>query len=178
MSKLFQGGASATSAAPQLGVLADKFHLEISNIAGDRELILIVDDEPNVCWLAQMILCEQGYKVITAYDGNQALELFDKIGRYVGLVILDFMIPGRDGVAIFYQLKQRDPNVAVLLSSGYGEHPRLTPLLAKGLAGFIAKPYSRQRLLDQVRSTLDQHSRPDTPGRERETSRQDAKTQR
>jgi DNA-binding NtrC family response regulator len=106
-----------------------------------------------------MILCEQGYKVITAYDGNQALELFDKIGRHVGLVILDFIIPGRDGAAIFYQLKQRDPNVAVLLSSGYAEHPRLTPMLANGLAGFIAKPYSRQRLLDQVRSTLDQRSR-------------------
>ena len=163
MSKLFQGGASATSITPdarQLGLLADKFHLEISNITGDRELILIVDDEPNVCLLAQMILCEQGYKVIAAYDGNQALELFDKIGRYVGLVILDFIIPGRDGEAIFYQLKQRDPDVAVLLSSGYVEHPRLTPMLAKGLAGFIAKPYSRERLLDQVRSTLNHHSRP------------------
>lgn len=162
MSKLSQGGASATSIttdARQLGVVADKFHLEISNIAGDRELILIVDDEPNVCLLAQMILCEQGYKVITAYDGNQALDLFDKIGRHVGLVILDFIIPGRDGEAIFYQLKQRDPNVAVLLSSGYAEHPRLALMLAKGLAGFIAKPYSRQRLLDQVRSTLDQRSR-------------------
>jgi two-component system, cell cycle sensor histidine kinase and response regulator CckA len=161
MSKLFQGGSSAASVRPdarQLGVLADKFHLEIANIAGDRELILIVDDEPNVCLLAQMILCEQGYKVITAYDGNQALEFFDKIGRHVGLVILDFIIPGRDGEAIFYQLKQRDPNVAVLLSSGYAEHPRLNPMLANGLAGFIAKPYSRQRLLDQVRSTLDQRS--------------------
>ena len=162
MSKLFQGGASAEPVTPdarQLGVLADKFHLEISNIAGDRELILIVDDEPTVCLLAQMILSEQGYKVITAYDGNQALELFDKIGRYVGLVILDFIMPGRDGEAIFYQLKQRDPNVAVLLSSGYVEHPRLTPMLVKGLAGFIVKPYSRQRLLDQVRSTLDQRCR-------------------
>ena len=110
MSKLFQGGAAAEPITPdarQLGVLADKFHLEVSNIAGDRELILIVDDEPNVCLLAQMILSEQGYKVITAYDGYQALELFDKIGRYVGLVILDFIIPGRDGEAIFYQLKQR-----------------------------------------------------------------------
>jgi two-component system, cell cycle sensor histidine kinase and response regulator CckA len=162
MSKLFQGGSSAASVAldaRQLGVLANKFHLQIANIAGDRELILIVDDEPNVCLLAQMILCEQGYKVITAYDGTQALEVFDKIGRHVGLVILDFIIPGRDGEAIFYQLKQRDPNVAVLLSSGYAEHPRLTPMVANGLAGFIPKPYSRQRLLDQVRSTLDQRPR-------------------
>jgi two-component system cell cycle sensor histidine kinase/response regulator CckA len=160
---IFSQGKSAVSVAPdarQLSELADQFHLEIANITGDRELILIVDDEPNVCLLAQMILCEQGYKVITAYDGNQALEHFDKIARHIALVILDFIIPGRDGEAIFYQLKQRDPHVAVLLSSGYAEHTRLNPMLANGLAGFIPKPYSRQRLLDQVRSTIDQNRSP------------------
>ena len=63
---------------------------------GNRELILLVDDEAHVCLLAKLMLCDEGYKVTTAYDGEEAVRVFQSLGSYVSLVILDFIMPGID----------------------------------------------------------------------------------
>ena len=70
-------------------------------------------------------------------------------------MILDFFLPVMDGDAVFDELRALNPEVAVVLSSGFAEQSKLGNMLAQGLRGFIPKPYTRDKLLEQVRSTLD-----------------------
>jgi len=132
-------------------------HVEvrIANPDGPRELIMIVDDEDFVTLLAQRVLTDEGYRVVTARDGFQALDIYKKLQKEVELVILDFTMPIMDGAEVFSELRMINPQVPVVLSSGFTEQDKLKWMLAKGLRGFIPKPYTQQKLLLQVRSTLD-----------------------
>ena len=128
---------------------------QIKNREGHRELILIVDDEAQVAELAGEMLAEEGYKTIIAHDGFEALRIYERMGKEIGLVILDFFLPVMDGDAVFDELRGLNPEIDVVLSSGFAEQGKLGHMLAQGLRGFIPKPYSRAKLLEQVRSTLD-----------------------
>ncbi len=134
--------------------------IPILNPEGTRELVLIVDDEPEIGEFASTILAEEGYKVIIARDGFEALKIFQQIHREIGLIILDFFLPVMDGDAVFEELKAINPGVDVVLSSGFAEQNKIGAMLAQGLRGFIPKPYTREKLLEQVRSTLDAPRRP------------------
>ena len=102
-----------------------------------------------------MMLTDEGYRVITAKDGIEALKIYQKIGKQIGLVILDFFLPVMDGDAVFDELRALNPNTAVVLSSGFAEQSKLGNMLAQGLRGFIPKPYTQKKLLEQIRQTLD-----------------------
>jgi CheY-like chemotaxis protein len=128
---------------------------KIKNPGGNRELILIVDDEAQVAELASEMLAEEGYKTIIAHDGFEALRIYEQMGRQIRLVILDFFLPVMDGDAVFDELRNLNPDIDVVLSSGFAEQSKLGNMLAQGLRGFIPKPYSRSKLLEQVRTTLD-----------------------
>lgn len=129
--------------------------ISVLNPKGNRELILLVDDETEISELASTMLTEEGYRVILAKDGFEALKIYQQIGKQIGLVILDFFLPVMDGDAVFDELRALNPEVAVVLSSGFAEQSKLGNMLAQGLKGFIPKPYTREKLLEQVRSTLD-----------------------
>ncbi|MFN2508271.1 MAG: response regulator [Chthoniobacterales bacterium] len=129
--------------------------IPILNPKGSRELILLVDDETEISEIASEMLTEEGYKVVLAKDGFEALKMYERIGKRIGLVILDFFLPIMDGDAVFDELRALNPNVNVVLSSGFAEQSKLGAMLAQGLRGFIPKPYTREKLLEQVRSTLD-----------------------
>jgi CheY-like chemotaxis protein len=129
--------------------------INIKNAAGKREYILLIEDEPDVADLASEMLAEEGYKVILAHDGFEALKIYEKLGKQIGLVILDYFLPVIDGDAVFDELRSINPQVNVVLSSGFAEQTKIASMLAQGLRGFIPKPYSREKLLEQVRSTLD-----------------------
>jgi CheY-like chemotaxis protein len=169
---LSSGVAAATSAAPPpeppgeaqepTGASAPGIPSQIAvlNPDGTRELILVIDDEPEIAEFASTILAEEGYKVIIAKDGFEALKIFQQIHHQIGLIILDFFLPVMDGDAVFEELKALNPSVNVVLSSGFAEQNKIGAMLAQGLRGFIPKPYTREKLLEQVRSTLDASRRP------------------
>lgn len=129
--------------------------IKVLNAKGKRELILLVDDETEIAELASAMLTDEGYQVILARDGFEALRIYQQISKQIGLVILDFFLPVMDGDAVFDELRALNPDVAVVLSSGFAEQSKLGNMLAQGLRGFIPKPYTREKLLEQVRSTLD-----------------------
>jgi CheY-like chemotaxis protein len=134
--------------------------IPVKNPGGSREYLLLIDDEPEIAELASEMLAEEGYKVIVARDGFEALKIFQRVNRQIGLVILDYFLPVMDGDAVFEELKALNPSVNVVLSSGFAEQNKIGAMLAQGLRGFIPKPYTRQKLLEQVRSTLDASRRP------------------
>ena len=91
----------APVSAPTVGGAAD---VKIANPSGNRELVMIVDDEDFVTMLAQRVLTDEGYRVVTARDGFQAIELYRKLRDQVALIILDFTMPVMDGSDVFHEL--------------------------------------------------------------------------
>jgi CheY-like chemotaxis protein len=129
-------------------------NVKVFNPNGPLELVMIVDDEDFVTFLAQRVLADAGYRVLIAKDGFEAIDIYRK-SRDIALIILDFTMPVMDGADVFEELLHIDPKVPVVLSSGFAEQERLRGMLARGLRGFIPKPYTQEKLLTQVRSTLD-----------------------
>jgi CheY-like chemotaxis protein len=129
--------------------------ITVLNPKGNRELILLVDDEMEIAELAATMLTDEGYRVIMAKDGFEALKIYQQLGTQVALIILDFFLPVMDGDAVFDELRALNPEVAVVLSSGFAEQSKLGTMLAQGLKGFIPKPYTSEKLLEQVRSTIE-----------------------
>jgi CheY-like chemotaxis protein len=149
--------AAAQNGSAALGIPSTA---PVKNPNGNREYLLLIEDEQDVAEVASEMLAEEGYKVIIAHDGFEALKIYRSAGKQIGLVILDFFLPVMDGDAVFDELRVINPNVDVVLSSGFAEQTKIGTMLARGLRGFIPKPYTRQRLLEQVRSTLDAARQP------------------
>ncbi|HEX4666204.1 MAG TPA: response regulator [Chthoniobacterales bacterium] len=127
----------------------------IRNPNGERELILLVDDDEDILTGTGDMLDFEDYRVLTAKDGFETLEIYRQMGRKIDLIILDYFLPVMDGDAVFDELKAIDPDVQVVLSSGFHEHARLGSMLARGLRGFIPKPYTHEKLMEQLRLILD-----------------------
>jgi CheY-like chemotaxis protein len=127
----------------------------VTNAEGTLELILLIDDEEMIGVLAGDMLAQAGYRVSTAVDAFRALEIFRELKNDIALVILDFTLPIMDGSEVFDELRKIRPDVAVMLSSGFAEQAKVRAMLAKGLRGFLPKPYTEEKLLAQVRIVLD-----------------------
>ncbi len=127
----------------------------ILNPQGTRELILLIDDDPELLELTGAMLEFEDYRVITAKDGLEALKIYRRMGKEISLVILDYFLPVMDGDAVFDELKAIDPEVQVVLSSGFGEQATLGDMLGHGLRGFLPKPYTHERLIEQIRSIIE-----------------------
>lgn len=132
--------------------------IKVHNPKGNREYVLLIDDDAEIRELAAEMLTEEGYKLILASDGFEALDIYRKIGSQIELVILDFFLPVLDGDAVFDELRAINPKINVVLSSGFAEQDKVSAMLAQGLGGFIPKPYTREKLLGQVRTALDSAS--------------------
>ena len=133
----------------------DEFGFQIANPDGHKELILVVDDEEFLTLLAKDILTDKGHRVVTAQNGIEALNIYKKLKDQISLVILDFNMLIMNGSDVFDEMREINPEACVVLSSGFSDHQKLRSMLAQGLRGFIPKPYSYEKLLVQVRSTLD-----------------------
>src|SRR5687767_13780923 len=108
-----------------------------------------------VMMLASEMLVGAGYRVVSAMEPFRALEIFGKIGSEIDLVVLDFTLPIMDGAEVFQELQKLRRKVPLILSSGFAEQKILSAMLARGLRGFLPKPYTEEKLLTQVRSTLE-----------------------
>ncbi len=119
------------------------------------ETILVVDDEEFLRELAYDILSASGYTVLTAADGDEALELYSKRVEDIDLVILDMIMPNKSGYEVFQALKKVNPSVKTILASGFSKTQQIEECLKTGIINFLQKPYTAIRLLDAVRSVLD-----------------------
>jgi CheY-like chemotaxis protein len=127
----------------------------ILNPKGGRELILLVDDDLEILERTGEILDFEDYRFIPAKDGIEALQIYRGMEKQIDLVLLDYFLPVMDGDAIFDELKAINPNVRVVLSSGFCEQARVGRMLARGLCGFIPKPYTHEKLVEQIRWVLE-----------------------
>ena len=118
------------------------------------ETILFVDDEPTLRNLGRTTLQRHGYKVLLAEDGREALEVYEREGGKIDLVILDLTMPQLSGRDTFRRLRELDPEVRVLFASGYSAEA--VPEEEQALScGFIGKPYRPEALVGGVRAALE-----------------------
>jgi PAS domain S-box-containing protein len=123
--------------------------------AGGSETILIVDDEEIIRQLGADILEDLGYKVLSAAGGEEALKIYRRNRKKIALVVLDVLMPGLSGKDTFLKLKAINPEIKVLLSSGYSTKGEVGEILKEGVGGLIQKPYKDEMLVAKVREILD-----------------------
>jgi len=110
--------------------------------------ILIVDDEETIRATAAMMLENFGFTVLTAQDGEVGVQVFREYQGQISAVLLDMTMPKMDGEECYRALRAIDPDVVVILSSGYNQQDATNRFAGKGLAGFIQKPYLPEALRD------------------------------
>jgi PAS domain S-box-containing protein len=119
------------------------------------ETILLVEDEDVLMDMLSMVLESQGYTILKAWDGKQAVELYHKNHQEIDLVVTDMGLPEMTGKDEFKELKKINPNVKVILASGFLEPEIKTELLNAGANSFIQKPYNAKAILKIIREVLD-----------------------
>jgi signal transduction histidine kinase len=122
------------------------------NPVGGSEKILIVDDEPEMLDLMETGLSGIGYQVITARNGREAV---DAVNEDVHLVITDMMMPVMDGFTAIRMIRQKLPQMKIVVTSGYTTPEKLPTLRRMGVEGFVQKPFEFSALADIVRDVLD-----------------------
>ena len=119
--------------------------------------ILLVEDEESLLTLGRKILTRMGYQVLSAKEGQAAIELYEKYGDAIDLVILDMTMPIMNGMDCFRELKAMDHKVNVLLSTGHPLQESRELLSAEGISGFLQKPYTLQELAEAVSNVLEKN---------------------
>ena len=151
------GGAIRVASQPDSGTIVSvllpaapgQLSLVTPSPASTPATILIVDDDPGATTVAERVLRRDGYDVLTANNGRTALDVYAERGPEIDLVLLDLTMPELSGWETFRELRLLDPEVMVILMSGYSQES--AEAVPGGAAGFLAKPYSADELRDMVR---------------------------
>lgn len=142
--------------------------MDFANEQGDRDnnqdmtgpknssanYVLVIDDQETVCEAVVDILALEDIPVITALGGQAGIELYRARQAEIGLVLLDLVMPDMDGNETFQALYQINPDVAVILSSGYDEVEALRRIDQKMVVGFLKKPYNLGALIETVKQHM------------------------
>ena len=116
------------------------------------ETILIVDDEKNYLLVLSAVLEEEGFEVLTAVSGLEALEILKSSD--MDLVLTDMKMPGMDGIALLEQVKTRDPELPVIMMTAHGTIDKAVEAMQKGAYTYVLKPFENERLILYVKKAL------------------------
>ena len=120
-----------------------------------KETILLAEDEKGLRQLMKSVLEREGYTVLTAVDGLEAIRVFSQNKEQIAIVLTDIGLPKLDGSSVFAALKDIDPKVKIILTSGYVEPNLKSNLLRSGAKEFLQKPYSPNLVIRKIREVLD-----------------------
>ncbi len=120
-----------------------------------RETVLLVDDEEMIIDVGERMLKKLGYRVFTARDGQEAIEIFKQHQAKIDLIILDMIMPQMGGGETFDRIKKIQAGAKVLLSSGFSINGQASEILNRGCNGFIQKPFNLQNLSQNLRAILE-----------------------
>jgi len=137
--------------------LCKKIHHEQSPVeieTHDMGLALVIDDEALIREVAGEMLDMCGFSIITAVNGLEGIEVFRQNQHRIALVLLDMTMPKMDGVACFYQLRKINPDVKVILVSGYSKKDIMAKFGRQKANGFLQKPFSLAALDSMVKKVL------------------------
>lgn len=114
--------------------------------------IMIIDDEPAVGEMMTTLLEAEGYEAIVAYDGQDGLKQMNN--SPADLLLLDYMLPGMDGIEVLCEVRQRWPKLPVIIITAFGS-PELRARAGKfNVIDVVSKPFDTQKLLDQIAASV------------------------
>jgi PAS domain S-box-containing protein len=116
--------------------------------------ILMVDDEEMVLDVGARVLKKLGYTVLESNNGRHAVELYKKLQDKIKLVVLDIVMPDMGGAEVYDRLREINPDVKVLLSSGYSIDDQAREIMERGCDDFIQKPFSLKAMSDKIAGIL------------------------
>lgn len=119
-----------------------------------RKTVLLVDDEEMIIDVGAKMLDKLGYDVLAAASGAAAIDMYQKYGDKIDLVILDMVMPQVSGAETFDKLRALNPRIKVILSSGYSINGQATDILKRGCSAFIQKPFNLQTLSQHITTVL------------------------
>ncbi len=119
------------------------------------ETILLVDDEDMIIDVERDVLKLLGYNVLVAKGGKEAIQAYKKKQDKIDMVILDMIMPGMNGGEVYDKLKEINPGIKVLLSSGYSLNGQAAEILEQGCNDFIQKPFNMMDISEKIREILD-----------------------
>jgi two-component system, cell cycle sensor histidine kinase and response regulator CckA len=122
----------------------------VSPAAGSTGNLLIVDDDRDFLEITSELAAGEGYCVTTAASGAEALKIYREKCAEVDVVLLDVIMPVMDGMAVFKELKSINPDVKVVLCSGFSADGAAGKILAQGAAGFVQKPFETNDLFQLI----------------------------
>jgi len=125
-------------------------------VPGGTETILIAEDQQTSKDLARKVLERNGYRVIAASDGKQALRLFSENAKSVDLVFLDLVMPGMSGHEAFMKMREVKPNLRAVFTTGYSVNAVESNVADCTGLTVIAKPYTSSDVLRVIRKALDE----------------------
>jgi two-component system cell cycle sensor histidine kinase/response regulator CckA len=123
-------------------------------MTGGSETVLLVDDEEIVVGVGKQMLERLGFSVLTAKNGQEALDIYLDNRDAVDLVLLDMIMPGLEAADVYDKLAAINPDIKVVLSSGYSLDQRAREILDRGCSGFIQKPFNMQVLQEKIGEVL------------------------
>jgi two-component system phosphate regulon response regulator PhoB len=123
-------------------------------VAGERPVILIVEDDPEIQEMLSFTMSKEGWKLIQARNGEQGLEVLRK--EPVHCVLLDIMLPGMDGLKVLKKMKSMDDHrgTPVIMTTAKGEETDIVTGLELGADDYVVKPYSPKVLIARIRAAL------------------------
>ncbi|MDD3095686.1 MAG: response regulator, partial [Candidatus Marinimicrobia bacterium] len=118
--------------------------------------ILIIDDEEAIRKMLKKSLDYMGFAVLEAGTGDAGIRIYREHQKSIGLVILDVIMPGMDGVETYQKLREINPDVAVLISSGFANNEQTQALREMGVGAYLKKPYRQSDLQKTINKVLNQ----------------------
>ena len=132
----------------------DRFGREEKQNEARKQSVLVIDDEAIIRDLSNDILTDLGIPVFFAKDGEQGLTIFEKEQQNIGLVILDVIMPGMDGREVYYELRKRNPEIKIMITSGYSKTGVIAELLKAGVDHYVQKPFNLDELTYKIRELM------------------------
>lgn len=128
---------------------------EVAEAAERGTKIMVVDDQAGIRMLLEEVFKKEGYSILTASNGNQALEIIEE--NNVDLVLLDMKIPGMSGLEILKKIKQVRPDLKVMVMTAYGESDIVKEALRNGAMSHFSKPFDLHELITSVEKECPQN---------------------
>ena len=126
------------------------FEAKVAASSAQEKTILLIDDEETVINISEMMLVRLGYRVLKAHSGHEGLKLYKQNKSTIDLIISDLEMPEMNGKEVMDKLREVDPQIKVVLSSGGLTEAEEKNVINKGFNGFIKKPYKMNTLCKKL----------------------------
>jgi CheY-like chemotaxis protein len=136
------------------GPIIDRFNTASDYTTADGKTILLIDDEPIVIDICELMLKELGHNVLKARSGSEGIEIYEANSSQIDLIISDFNMPAMNGQEVVEKLRIRGHRVRVLLSTGGYSVQDERSAVSRGFDGFLRKPFTINTLSKKIAESL------------------------